>query len=147
MSEPFSPSAAHPNAPGALAAGNACPDVLDAKALDKLRELDPKGNSRLLERVLGAYAQSLQKLLVQMPAVATPTDAELVRQMAHTLKSSSASVGALDMAARCAEMENAVKDGQAATWQAGVLGLRAEAQRLLQALTRAGYAQEQGGEK
>jgi HPt (histidine-containing phosphotransfer) domain-containing protein len=147
MSKPFSPSAAQPNAPGAFVAGNTCPDVLDAKALDKLRELDPKGNSRLLERVLGAYAQSLQKLLVQMPAAATPADAELVRQMAHTLKSSSASVGALDMAARCADVEKAVKDGQAATWQSGVLGLRAEAERLLQALTRGGHAPAQGGEK
>lgn len=143
MSEPSTPSAAQPIAAGTVAAGRACPDVLDAKAVDKLRELDPKGNNRLIERVLSAYAQSLQKLLAQMPVAAVPGDADLVRQMAHTLKSSSASVGALDMAARCAEAEKAVKNGELATWQASVPALRAEAQRVLDGLARAGYAAEQ----
>jgi HPt (histidine-containing phosphotransfer) domain-containing protein len=143
MPEPFTPSAAHPTT--TVAATGACPDVLDAKSLDKLRELDPKGSSRLLERVLGAYAHSLQKLLTLVPAAATPADADFVRQMAHTLKSSSASVGALAMAAHCAEAEKAVKDGNVAQWQAGVLVLRAEAQRLLDGLARAGYVAERGG--
>jgi HPt (histidine-containing phosphotransfer) domain-containing protein len=139
MSKPSTSSAAQSSTFGVVAAGSACPDVLDAKALDKLRELDPKGNNRLLERVLNAYAQSLQKLLAQMPAAVAPGDADLVRLMAHTLKSSSASVGALDMAARCAEAEKAVKDGELATWQASVPVLRAEAQRVLDGLARAGY--------
>jgi HPt (histidine-containing phosphotransfer) domain-containing protein len=133
-----------PNAPNAPQTSAASPEggglaVLDAKALDKLRELDPKGLNHLFERVLGAYAQSLQKLLMNLPAEIGPADAESVRQITHTLKSSSASVGALHMAVRCAETEKAAKEGDQALWQSNVPLLRAEAHRLLDGLTEAGY--------
>jgi HPt (histidine-containing phosphotransfer) domain-containing protein len=137
MPESVTTLAAHLNAPSAHGAG---PDVLDAQAFNKLRELDPQGHNHLIERVLGAYAQSLQKLLSQLQALAAPGDSELVRQIAHTLKSSSASVGALQMAERCAEAEKAARDGDMAQWQAAVPLLCAEAQRLLDGLARAGYA-------
>jgi HPt (histidine-containing phosphotransfer) domain-containing protein len=113
--------------------------VLDATALGRLRDLDPKGTNHLLERVLGAYAQSLQRLLVVLDTEIGLAEADSLRQMAHTLKSSSASVGALEMAARCAETEKAVRDGEQAQWQSNVSVLRAEAQRLLDGLDKAGY--------
>lgn len=113
--------------------------VLDATALGRLRDLDPKGTNHLLERVLGAYAQSLQRLLVVLDTEIGLAEADSLRQMAHTLKSSSASVGALEMAARCAETEKAVRDGEQAQWQSNVSVLRAEAQRLLGGLSKAGY--------
>lgn len=131
--------AANLSAPSAQGVG---PDVLDATVLHKLRELDPKGQNHLLERVLGAYAQSLQKLLSQLPVEADASHAVLVRQIAHTLKSSSASVGAVQMAERCAETERASRDGDLARWQSNVPLLRAEAERLLDGLARAGYPAE-----
>lgn len=86
---------------------------LDADALERLRALDPGGASRLVERVLSAYRSSLQRLLPQMRDGRHAGDAEAVRHAAHTLKSSSASVGALRLSTMCAELEAALRQAQA----------------------------------
>lgn len=86
------------------------PPVLDADALQRLRELDPSGNGQLLERVLRAYESSIDRLLPQLQAARARGDMQGVRHVAHTLKSSSASVGALPLAKLCGEVEAAVRD-------------------------------------
>lgn len=83
--------------------------ALDADALARLRALDPGGANRLVERVLGAYRASLAKLLPQMRDGRHAGDAHAVRHAAHTLKSSSASVGALRLSTMCAELEGALR--------------------------------------
>ena len=50
-----------PEAGSAPAAGAAMPAVLDAQALARLRELDPKGENRLIERVLKAFTRPAYK--------------------------------------------------------------------------------------
>jgi len=91
------------------AAGGAPPlaaaTVLDAAALGKLRELDPQGQSQLLERVFTAFESSLLKMLPQLVAAERSGDWPTVRHVAHTLKSSSATVGALELSRLCAEIE------------------------------------------
>ncbi len=82
---------------------------LDPDALERLRALDPGGASRLVERVLGAYRASLQRLLPQMRDGRHAGDVAAVRHAAHTLKSSSASVGALRLSKMCAELEGALR--------------------------------------
>ena len=87
--------------------------TLDAGALDRLRALDPEGRHGVLTRVLTAYEASLERHLVQMRAeLARPTAA--VAAAAHTLKSSSASVGALLLAQACESLEQRVRQGAAA---------------------------------
>ncbi len=80
-------------------------DSLDAAALARLRELDPDGRHGVLVRVLTAYESSLNRLLAQLEAARTQGDPAAVAAVAHTLKSSSASVGALGLAATCARAE------------------------------------------
>jgi len=89
------------------------PDLLDAQALARLRELDPSGGNKLIERVVSAYNKSLDRLLPELAAARSPTlDPAVVRHVSHTLKSSSASLGALALAERCAEIETLVRNGQ-----------------------------------
>ncbi len=89
------------------------PDLLDAQALARLRELDPSGANKLIERVVIAYRKSLDRLLPDLAAARRPTlDLAVVRHVSHTLKSSSASIGALTLAQRCAEIETLVRKGQ-----------------------------------
>lgn len=86
--------------------------VLDAQALARLRELDPDGRHHVLQRVLSTYETSLGKLLTQLVDARGRGDAAGVGAVAHTLKSSSASVGAMALADRCRGLERAVRDGQ-----------------------------------
>lgn len=85
--------------------------TLDAAALAGLRELDPHGLNRLLDRVVRAFQSSLDRLLPQLLEAHAKGDPAGVRHVAHTLKSSSASIGALKLSALCAELENAVRNG------------------------------------
>lgn len=89
------------------------PATLDEAALARLRELDPEGRQGVVQRVLAAYETSLNRLLAQLRSDACATDPALVAGIAHTLKSSSASVGALALAASCAEIESRRRGGAA----------------------------------
>jgi len=101
---PHWPAAQAEASPGASSVGGR-PALLDAASLDRLRELDPGGRNGLLQRVLRTYTQSLDRLLVQWRAARAARDDNALRVIAHTLKSSSASVGALELSALCAEVE------------------------------------------
>lgn len=85
--------------------------TLDAAALARLRELDPDGRHGVLARVLAAFETSLARMLVQLRAELDTGDAGVVAGVAHTLKSSSASVGALALAASCAAVERRLRSG------------------------------------
>jgi HPt (histidine-containing phosphotransfer) domain-containing protein len=82
---------------------------LDADALARLRELDPDGRHGVVERILRAYEASLERMLGQLAAQREGGDATVVASVAHTLKSSSASVGALALARTCAEVERGLR--------------------------------------
>jgi hypothetical protein len=83
--------------------------VLDAAALARLSELDPTGNGTLVQRVLATYAASLERTRNELVRARQPLQPEALRHLAHTLKSSSASVGALALSALCAQVERHVR--------------------------------------
>lgn len=88
--------------------------LLDPEAIRRLRELDPSGANRLLERVVNAFSNSLDRLLPDLARAregASP-DLTVVRHVTHTLKSSSASLGAMALAERCADIEAMARDGK-----------------------------------
>ncbi|MFZ4552291.1 MAG: response regulator [Aquabacterium sp.] len=84
-------------------------DVLDQTAIKRLRELDPKGENRLLERVAQAFETSAARLLPQLEEGFKIGDLSTVLTVAHTLKSSSASIGALKLSQLCAEIEGIIR--------------------------------------
>ena len=87
------------------------PAVLDDNALARLRELDPSGKTQLLERVLKAFETSSTRLALQFKESRERSDMDGVRHVVHTLKSSSASIGALALARICAEIETSIRHG------------------------------------
>ncbi|KPF44792.1 hypothetical protein IP87_07045 [beta proteobacterium AAP121] len=105
MSEPQNPGSPGATPPSA-------PAGLDAVALGRLRELDPDGRHGVLQRVLTAFETSLSRMLVQLAAEREGGNAAVVAGVAHTLKSSSASVGALELARACAEVEHRLRTGE-----------------------------------
>jgi histidine phosphotransfer protein HptB len=114
-------------------------DLLDTVALNRLRELDPGGRTGLLNRVLRTYTLSLERFVVQWRASRVAGDATAMRTMAHTLKSSSASVGALDLSTLCADVEARLRDERLQGIEAQLDALAAEAERI-----RAGLASRVG---
>ncbi len=88
---------------------------LDPEAIRRLRELDPSGGNKLLERVVAAFSGSLDRLLPDLERArsTTPPDFTVIRHVSHTLKSSSASLGAMALSARCADIEVMARDGVA----------------------------------
>ncbi len=99
----FAPDAGRAGGEGSTAS------ILDASALARLAELDPSGANRLLERVLRAFQASVVRLRPQLVAGRAADDRAAIRLVAHTLKSSSASIGALRLSKLCGEIETAIR--------------------------------------
>ena len=137
-----------PDFPGESAAGVAAPGParvgaqdtehagLDAAALAGLAALDPRGASGLLERVLKAYQSSAARLMPQLDAAHRAGDHNAVRLVAHTLKSSSASVGALRLSQLCAQTEAAIRQGAAGSLDAEIAAMGCALDEALQAIER-----------
>ena len=113
------------------------PIILDAGALARLRELDPDGRHGVVMRVMRAFETSLTRMLAQLSAQLADErqiDAGVVAGVAHTLKSSSASVGAMSLARTCAETEQGVRSGTLTELDAPVRRLIAECEAALAAV-------------
>jgi HPt (histidine-containing phosphotransfer) domain-containing protein len=94
--------------------GDAGAPVLDAAAMAELRALDPDGKAQLVKRVLVTYQGSLTRLVGQMAQARSDNAWDQVSRVAHTLKSSSASIGALGLSAVCADIERLLRSGDSA---------------------------------
>jgi hypothetical protein len=110
------------------------PVKLDAAALTRLRELDPDGRHGVVARVLAAFETSLGRMLVQLRAELDAGDPAVVAGIAHTLKSSSVSVGALALSASCAEIERRLREQAPGELHADVQQLLAEGEAALHAV-------------
>ena len=123
-----------PSRPGAPSGGTPPLATLDAAALARLRELDPDGRHGVLTRVLAAVETSLARMLVQLRAELDVGDPDVVAGVAHTLKSSSASVGALALAASCATVERRLRSGAPGELHADVERLVTDGEAALRAV-------------
>lgn len=103
---------------------------LDPAALARLRELDPDGKAALVSRVLSAYVGSLTSLRDEWRRARADGQPEVLRRVAHTLKSSSASIGATHFVSLCARVEAAVRAGEGSGLERMLQDLEAESHRV-----------------
>lgn len=123
----------------------ASPGVLNAEAIRRLRELDPTGESHLLTRVFQAFETSLNRLLPQLEQARNTADAAGVRLVAHTLKSSSATIGAVQLSRVCAEVEVMAHESRLDAAASGIEQILSEAQAVREALRKLTAADLQAG--
>lgn len=109
---------------------------LDAEALARLRALDPSGRDRLIARVVAAFSTSTRRMLPQLAAAAEAADPAALRHLAHTLKSSSANVGAKRLSGLCAAVELQLRQGRAESLCAAAAEIAAEIDAVDEALRR-----------
>jgi CheY-like chemotaxis protein/HPt (histidine-containing phosphotransfer) domain-containing protein len=86
-------------------------EVLDTAALDRIRALQRSDGPALLRKVIDLYLADSRELLDSLRLAASTADAPGLQRAAHTLKSSSANVGAMGLAERCKELETAARNG------------------------------------
>jgi len=108
-------------------------DVIHQQALDNIRALSPANGDALLERVLQAFLSDTPALLHTIQLAIASDDAGQLRKAAHSLKSSSANVGAHALAQRCKEIEQLGRNNTTA----GAAALLADMERSFQAARQA----------
>jgi signal transduction histidine kinase/DNA-binding response OmpR family regulator len=86
--------------------------VLDQQALERIRALHRPSSASFFAKVVGLYSSNSSALIDAMRAAALSNDAAGVRNAAHSLKSSSANVGAMAFAELCRDVEVAAGDGR-----------------------------------
>ncbi|MDE2400345.1 MAG: response regulator [Burkholderiales bacterium] len=108
--------------------------VLDPEALQRLRDLDPNGNNKLIERVAKAFENSVGRMLPQLDDAIKIGDHAGIAHVAHTLKSSSASIGALKLSQMCAEIETMIRRQTGEDLGPRISAIRPEVERAVASL-------------
>ena len=75
-------------------AGENDAQVLDMAVIERIRQMEQRGAARLLERLINTYAATAAKLMADAERAMAQGDATALRNATHTLKSSSANLGA-----------------------------------------------------
>ena len=87
-----------------------------------------------MERVLKAFETSVARLMPQLQAARADGHHADIRHVAHTLKSSSASIGALRLSQLCADIEAQVRLDRTEGLDGNVAAMVAEVDIVLKAL-------------
>ena len=85
--------------------------VLDEAALGAIRALGETGGTSALTKVIDLYLDYSPTLVGEIEAAIANGDAEALNRAAHSLKSSSASLGAQGFAALCKDLEMIGRNG------------------------------------
>jgi PAS domain S-box-containing protein len=109
-------------------------NVLDPAVIDRIRAMEQRGAERLLARLIETYLGSSARLFSDAEAALERADSTALRQAAHTLKSSSANLGATELARRCAEIEALARNDRLVEARADWLAVTHEYERVKQAL-------------
>jgi signal transduction histidine kinase/DNA-binding response OmpR family regulator len=108
--------------------------TIDDSALDSLSALPHADDQDLVSQVVQTYMNSSMDLMTRLGEAIDRADAECIRSAAHSLKSSSANVGATALAELCASMEIATRRSDRATAATLQRQLQEEYPRVIEAL-------------
>jgi two-component system sensor histidine kinase/response regulator len=86
------------------------PDVINTNVLSALRE-SLGDDDEFLAELIETYLQDSPEQLAAIRSGLKSGDAEAVRRAAHSMKSNSASFGAMSLSALCKQLEDFGKDG------------------------------------
>ena len=122
--------------PAAPVVQAAAPPVLNASVLDDLREV--LGSE--VDKIITLYLEDAPRLIAQLERAVVGNDPIALRVAAHTLKSSSANVGATTLSEAARDLEHGARDGTLAKPEAlvaRIVGEFAQVRAALQASLKA----------
>jgi TMAO reductase system sensor TorS len=123
LQAPTEPPASGPPSPSE---SPGLPPAIDTAALDALRSLQAPGKADIRERVIGLYLDETPPQLHQLRMALNSRDAGALKRAAHTIKSSSANVGAGRLSTLCRELEGRVGSENGADFGPRVEAIEAE---------------------
>ena len=83
--------------------------VLDLEAIANLRALGDEGDDTFLREIIGIYLEDVPQRITDLKSARAVDDKPLYVRSAHTLKGSSANVGATEMRLLAEKMEHRAK--------------------------------------
>ena len=110
--EKTGPAGADEAPPETGAAANPPASPIDKNVLDGIRALEGDGNRGLLERIINLYLSDAPGLVEGILSAVEKGDMESLLRAAHTLKSSSANVGATGLSDLCRKVEGMARAGE-----------------------------------
>ena len=100
---------------GSTSSTAASGSVLDASVLDSLRELGGDDDPGLLSELIGIFLEDAPLRMKEIESALASGDIKLLERAAHTLKSSSANIGARGLSSICRQMEDRARAADAAS--------------------------------
>jgi PAS domain S-box-containing protein len=85
--------------------------AIDVTVIDLIRDMERRGATRLLERLISTYLTTAARLVAQAAYALKSGDIPSLQHAAHTLKSSSANLGAIELSRRFAALERHARGG------------------------------------
>ncbi len=117
--------------------------ALDPGVLDEIRGLQSPGESDFLLHIIDTYLRESGKLMEAIRQAQVENDGPGLQRGAHTLKGSSANLGARRLSGEAAALETAARDGRMEEASSLVERVEEEYRRVVEALE----AQKRAGEK
>ncbi len=108
--------------------------AIDREALESLRDMAGENASEMLIEVIDSYLEDAPKLLHTISTAIAQGDAAALRQAAHTLNSTSATLGATTLSKFCKELEAIGRAGTVEGASERLPQLAAESERVKAAL-------------
>jgi len=85
------------------------PLILDMQAIANLRALDDDGHDSFVKEIIGIYLQDIPERLTALKSAVASDDRTLYVRSAHTIKGSSANVGATELQGLAEQLEQRAK--------------------------------------
>jgi signal transduction histidine kinase/CheY-like chemotaxis protein/HPt (histidine-containing phosphotransfer) domain-containing protein len=108
--------------------------VIDSSALDSLAALPHADNKGLVNQVIQTYINSSLDQMTRLGEAIDRADSDCIRTAAHSLKSSSANVGAVRLAELCASVETSTRASDRASAVTLQRQIKEEYPRVIEAL-------------
>ncbi|MFH1214984.1 MAG: response regulator [Pseudomonadota bacterium] len=80
--------------------------VLDRERLDMIKSMNSPDNPAVLDRIIGIYMESSPEILRAIHGAVQKGDGSELSEAAHSLKTSSANLGAMDLSSFCKKLED-----------------------------------------
>jgi HPt (histidine-containing phosphotransfer) domain-containing protein len=109
-------------------------DALDKATIDYLKSLRRGDGPSVLERAVGMYLESAPTVLEELRRAIAGGDASAVWKIAHSLKSSSASLGAKELAQQIGDMEGRARQNDLVEADSRLVRIETEFQKVSSAL-------------
>jgi signal transduction histidine kinase/pSer/pThr/pTyr-binding forkhead associated (FHA) protein/HPt (histidine-containing phosphotransfer) domain-containing protein/ActR/RegA family two-component response regulator len=108
--------------------------VLDLKILDGIRQMGGNKGAQILTKIIQQYLNDAPQKLQDIKDAIANADPEALRQAVHSIRSSSANLGAINFANICKELENLARSGTTNGSIDRLVPLEAEYARVIEAL-------------